>query len=296
MALVLFSPAAMLLYEGANVDLLIFSVCASAIATSETSMIVAAVLILFAATLKLFPFVGLSMFASRGKRIFLVLFSCSAALFALYLLFTYQNLRASLDLTERSDHTSYGADVLFMHFAPPISALFKRTLVDRDAARLVFQLFPYAAAWLTLLVFAWIGLRRPRRLVAASRRNLDAFWMGGTIFVGTFALGSNWDYRLVFLLFLVPQLAEWCREPGTSQGVVATLVIGLILLSCWNMFYDRSLHVGHETAYEIGLFVADEIVNWSLYAGTAYLLGASAPGWLAPVAASQPALAGGEPT
>ncbi len=54
---------------------------------------------------------------------------------------------------------------------------------------------------------------------------------GALIYVGTYLLGSNWSYRLVFLLLCVPGLWTLARTRGCRPWAAGAL--GLIHLSCW---------------------------------------------------------------
>src|SRR5262249_28027873 len=45
------------------------------------------------------------------------------------------------------------------------------------------------------------------------------FLMGSAIYVGTFAIGANFNYKLVFLLFCIPQLMVWARNPGVQWSL-----------------------------------------------------------------------------
>src|SRR5512139_2686092 len=58
MLLVLFSPASMLLYERANVDLIVFVICVLIVLAESHSAYVATLLIMFGSIVKLFPFFG----------------------------------------------------------------------------------------------------------------------------------------------------------------------------------------------------------------------------------------------
>ncbi len=275
MLLVLFSPAAMMLYERANVDLIIFFLCALAVIFSQNATGVSVGLVFFASLLKLFPYVGMIIFTSKGKNRFFSSLLITGVPFVFYILLTARNVQASWNDTMRGRDISYGANVIVMYFAHFLNSTLKQWM-DRDAIPVAFKIISYLPAVVIVLVLFWMGLRRNGRLTASSQRNLSAFWMGAAIYVGTFLLGNNWDYRLVFLLFLIPQLSEWSR-PGTGrQRALSNFGLVCVLLSCWYLFYNRH---PYDTNYPIP-FVFDEVINWSLFADLAYLLGQSMPEWV----------------
>jgi hypothetical protein len=76
-----------------------------------------------------------------------------------------------------------------------------------------------------------LALRRRLRshLAIGSPRELDFFWAGAGIYVATFALGRSADYRLVFLLLTIPQLARW----ASARQAIPIATLCSILLTLW---------------------------------------------------------------
>jgi hypothetical protein len=101
--------------------------------------------------------------------------------------------------------------------------------------------------------------------------------------VGTFLLGNNWDYRLAFLLLLVPQLVEWMRSANRKYRTAAWMSAILVLLSCWHLWILQLPPVS--LLYSVDdpkrfWMILDEAFNWMLFASLAYLLFASVPEWV----------------
>jgi hypothetical protein len=96
-------------------------------------------------------------------------------------------------------------------------------------------------------------------------------------------LGNNWDYRLAFLVLIVPQVVEWMRSPQKTFRLAAWLSLILVLLSCWHL---RIVEIPMEAVFRSVedsrkfWIILDEIFNWMLFASLAYLLVASLPGWI----------------
>jgi hypothetical protein len=247
MLAVLFSPAPMLLYERANVDLIVFVICAGAAMASTRSAGLAAGLVTLGAVLKLFPIAGVSVFWREPRRRCLVVTGACLALFAVYVALTWDSVQLAWTVTQRSGGLAYGTDILVTRWG-----------IEGRMAHL-----PRAFA-LVLLSFAVFAGRTGPSLAGASPRNLAAFRMGAAIYVVTFLLGHNFNYRLAFLLLTIPQLAAWIRG-ATGRGRAAAALL-LVVVSC-SQILERWI-------------LLDELANWALVVLLGYLLARSAPAWL----------------
>ena len=107
-----------------------------------------------------------------------------------------------------------------------------------------------------------VGVPRSGMLVA----NLLALHVGALIYLGTFAVANNFDYRLVFLLLTFPQLIEWACMPEhrLSRLALATLVAIVVLL--W---------VGSLSQW---LNLWDELASWAVAGLLAAVVAATVPG------------------
>jgi hypothetical protein len=130
-----------------------------------------------------------------------------------------------------------------------------------------------------ILIAGIFSLRNRRSPSVASERNLTAFRMGASIYVGTFLLGNNWDYRLAFLILVLPQLLEWTRSSHGEYRYVALVNLFAILASCWHFVFWYSPSLNFSDGSQEVWFVIDEFLNWMLVPGLAYLLFASFPDW-----------------
>ena len=271
--LIVFSPASMLLYERGNADLIIFFICAMAIMATQYSSAWTAGLLVFGSVVKMFPLFGLSVFLKESKQRFIWLTAGSVVFMVVYSLLTFQSQSAAWNTTMRGDGLSYGTFVFVTRF----NIYFQRylpNLFSYDQWRLVFEVFA-----VLLILIAIIPAIRGVHLPVTEDRNMAAFRMGASIYVGTFLLGNNWDYRLAFLIFIIPQLAQWFYLENKRQRYVAIGTMLAVILSCWHMVFLVDLPF-IPLANEIDRFVVfDEIINWLLLMGLAYLLAASIPDW-----------------
>jgi hypothetical protein len=282
MLLVVFSPASMLLYERGNVDLIVFFLCALIVFVGAYSANWAALLIAFASIVKLFPFFGVTVLLKEPKKRFWSLFAGTLLLLVIYMVATWSSIRASWNLTMRGDGISYGTNVFVTRYATAITARLSEWFTPHRIEMLL-KYGPPLVGLMILLVIAILAFGNTQQPEMFSERNLAAFRMGASIYVGTFLLGNNWDYRLAFLIFVVPQLVEWFSSNNKLYRVLAWLSIFLILASCWHFWIIEipmeSIFGSVEDSKKFWI-ILDEFFNWMLFAILGYLLIVCLPDWM----------------
>jgi hypothetical protein len=277
MLVVLFSPASMLLYERGNVDLIVFFICVMNIVLASYSPYLGAAGILFGAVIKIFPFFGISILLKESRDRFLWLSGICALLFLAYFFVTFETATIAWNRTMRGTEISYGANVLFDRYE--VSTV--RFLSERLSDPKPFVQYGSIVVALLLIVLAGTSvLARQQTLTASSERNLAAFRMGASIYVGTFLLGNNWDYRLAFLVLVVPQLMEWIRSPQGKIRSTAKLCMLSLLLSCWHFLAWYAPTVRSNPLLVELTYLIDELMNWTLMVTLAYLFVGSLPDWI----------------
>jgi hypothetical protein len=265
LALILFSPASMLALERGNVDLFIFILCALALLALENRVWLSAGFFMLATLLKLFPIFAFVAFLQRGKKHFFIISIAASAILLIYAALTYSNIVASYAFTEKGGDLSYGVTVLPLYLHPFLAA---------PNIYGIFILGSYFAAFGLFGSAVFYGIRS-KLLPVADVHHLAAFRLGAAIYVGTFFLGNNWDYRLIFLLFTIPQLVSWGAASRAARWILAMLI-----LSCWYLITLKifgGLPFGHELVYAV-----DQICKWGLFAGLIHLFFRVRP-WFAEV-------------
>jgi len=277
MLFVTFSPAAMLLYERGNVDLFVFFLCVLIVLAGDYSAILTAMLLMAGAVIKLFPFFGISILLRESKSRFLWLFGGCFLLLLVYMYVTFDSVRASWNLTMRGDGLSYGTNILITRYGDSISRILAGRFSD-SVIQTTLKYGPLVLALLLLFVVFIFAIRNLPAPITLSVRNIAAFRMGASIYIGTFLLGNNWDYRLTFLVLVVPQLMQWLSSGDKKYRIIAGAGIGFVFISCWFLVSSFYLNRMYESA-KIWI-VSDEVINWMLFIDLAYLIFASAPGWV----------------
>ncbi len=272
----IFSPAVLLGIERGNTDLLMYFLLSVAIYSLDRDRwqgrTVAIVAMLAAFVLKLFPIFGFTVLLRERRRIFLLLSLLVVVLALLYTALTLADLERILRGTPVGVVWSYGMDVLWLSLADysPVLGRMARNLAHVLA--------------LLGLALAAQGLRSPHRQVEADQRSFDGFRVGAAVYVGTYLLGSNWDYRLMFLLLAIPQLMTWARVGHGRQSATALGVMLATGIATWSFVIHNAL-----TGLRGGALAAlllDALAHWVMYLGLAYLLAWSSPGWLKRLAAA----------
>lgn len=275
MLLIVFSPASMLLYERGNVDLIIFFICAMTVFATGYTAHLAAGLIVIGAIMKMFPLFGFTVLLKESKPKFILLAASSIVFVLIYGWVTIESQSAAWNTTMRGDGISYGSFVLITRLGGYLQELFPGLLTFSQ-----WEILFEALALVLIIVAGILAVRQPVSLEPIHERNLSAFRMGAAIYIGTFLLGNNWDYRLAFLVFVVPQLAEWVYLAEKRHRIITILVISLVLISCWHFKLQIDLPILPLKDISNRIVIVDEVFNWLLLPGLTYLLAASFPVWL----------------
>jgi hypothetical protein len=255
----LVSPAVMLGVERGNADLIVFPIVVGGLvllrARTRVARSVAHGALLFAAMLKLFPAFAFVALLRQPRRRLLVGSGIVVLGFLIYVIATWSDIKTIHRVLPQEIFYSYGADVavraavawLAVHHAS-LAALTTYGTFGNE------QIVLWCVVGVALVVAAGIAYRwKPP--AAANERELDAFFAGCAIFVGSFLLEHNFDYRLVYLLLVVPQLLRWARSSRFAAVVLLALVATLWLSEVLSNGYWRQ---HNPLPY-------DELLTWFLF-------------------------------
>lgn len=282
LAVALWSPAVWLGLERGNCDVFVFGLVAVAVAWSSARPKLAAALVLLAAVAKLFPVFALFGFVAgdrRQRRAGLV----AGALFVGYVAATFGDLAKIRAGTFHWNRIGYGIDQAAVTLAKNGASLPLLLGLAIGAAGLVFVAglvlrmrccLPVGGGAGMAVAVARGGERAGER--TGERRDDAAialgFRVGAAVYVGSFCLGSSFDYRLMFLLPALPQLAVWSTALRGRWRWGARVSLAAVLLLLWSMSWRAGLRslLGN-AGEELGL-LADEALSWLVFA--ALLVGA----------------------
>lgn len=267
------SPAVMLGLERGNSDLLMFFLLSCAVAflsrDGAGSKVMGGIAILSAFVLKIYPILGAAIFLSERKVSFLKITAVFTLIVSAYLLLIRQDMVLIHNATPKATGISYGIDVLWMEISQhsgPLGAAAK--VASRLGLLLAFA----------LLVCGCLRSRSGPAAMEVPGKVLASFRAGACVYCGTFILGNNWDYRLVFLLFTIPYLVSCASHADRILARISKSMLCAILVSLWHITIHmviKSLPFGSEASV-----LLDEACNWIVFLGLSYLLGMTFPGWI----------------
>lgn len=181
-----FSGSSLLLIERGNIDLIIFFMI---FLISMNKKYISEIAYLTASILKIFPVVLLPFFMKKkiinGLIVLPVLF---------YLFLINDQLKLISSSTPMSSSTSYGS--------LSISIIIERYL-NFEINHLVISFVLVISSILVYFILA-------SKLKKQNKHNVsfeNMFICGGIIYVSTFLVAANWDYRLVFISFCFPYMS-----------------------------------------------------------------------------------------
>jgi hypothetical protein len=243
------SPAVMLAVERANMDVATFSLMLIAVlwwqAFPRAGRVLSPVLVLLAGVAKIYPVFALPAFAISRSRIALRVSLFCLAGFGVYAAYNLRDIVHIARIAPQGDQFSYGARILLSHLYHQVGA-------DHWGGPAVLK--QLLAAVTLGLVLSVVALRVRRSLAprhedaTVATAPLVALLAGAFVYLGTFAVGKNFDYRLIFLLLTLPQLCAWARTPNHRLSSLASVTVVAMLVLLWVGSLSQRLELWDELA------------------------------------------------
>jgi hypothetical protein len=259
------SPAVMLAVERGNSDIVIFLLLCLVIAMSKRTGIlpnlISRAVLLFAAFLKLYPIFSLIYYIKEKPKAFIITVGSLIALFLLYVMYYFEDMVTLWRVTPRNYRSSYGAFV----YADFLIAALKRAGVSLNST--VFHAIMWGIAAAILAACGYVSMKKaPLELFDST--HINGFQIGAGIFVGTFLIGNNFDYRLIFLILTMPQLITWGKHTGTL-GYLSIMALTLLLMRYWGEWWTAFLFPHSLIPIKYAL---KQLTEWLLFAFYSYAL------------------------
>jgi hypothetical protein len=264
------SPATLLGIERGNIDLFMFFLMSISIVAAKSKRwhILSAIAVLLGFILKLFPIFGCAVLLRLSRSLFLKYILVILVIATLYVSLTYSDILLIREVTEIGTYLSYGSNVFWME------------AMNLNATTGIYaRYFTYLTVLLTFGL-AFFAFSRDDFLPEKTNDEayLDAFRAGSAIYIGTFLLGNNWDYRLMFLIFTIPQLVLWAKCSTRYISTSSIVILSSIYSSLWFLIMARiTTNLPH--GYYVS-FMLDEMSNWIVFSGLLYLFFWSMPNWV----------------
>ena len=260
----LLSPSTLLGIERANIDLFMFFILSLSIFFMKRYSILSTIMVFWGFMLKIYPVFGFLILLRLNKSQFWKYILVVIGLVILYVIITYSDLLLIRKSTVYSLGLSYGFNVVWM-----------KVMSMNSTIGLYVKIFTYILLLMTLPII-YFGLKSTDFKNDEAENNsyyLDAFRVGTAIYTGTFLIGNNFDYRLIFLIFTIPQLLLWSGSNFSRISKFSKVALVGIFLSFWYLIIKKftGLYIS---------FVIDEIANWFVYFILIYLVTCSMPDWV----------------
>ena len=233
-ALLICSPASVLLVERGNLDMLIFALLVSALMLRKNAVFESGI-ILTASLLKFYPILALvaPWLKQRGKGHLIVYMA--ALIFTLFLVMIRSRLATISGSLEGQSHSAFGYSVM----ADLLSH--SGVLTKGQGFHLVIT-GSRIIAFLGILASLLLGFRAwgtiDRSLL--SERASHAFFLGVPLLLVLFVQGVQMDYKWVFFLLMVPASMELARSQLSVEALSAKMWFYTIsAYSYWTFFSDE---------------------------------------------------------
>lgn len=200
--LLIFSGSSLLAIERGNNDLIVFNLLYF---STIAPIIFSAALIIVASILKIYPIFTVGTLY-KSKKVLLI----TTGLLATYILIKLPELQIIRGGTPISASLSYGI--------PSLQAKFGLT-------------YPAWGVALCMVLFSLISgrikwIKAHAKSTIYSDRDYKLFLLGASIYLCTFIISSNWDYRLIFLIFCIPYI-----DKLTGNSLKIILLSSILLAS-----------------------------------------------------------------
>lgn len=262
-SLIILSPAGLLAVERGNSDLLVFIFLSIALVYFIKNKFLFYGTLIFCSTIKYYPFFGLTVAFKESKRTFIKILLFFGSIFTTYLFFSFRDLILIFYATARTTYFSYGSMVIVQRFS---------LFIDKFSKVHIKYLFIFILFWIITYFFIFVSysIGRIRKInFVFDSRHISSFRIGASIYVGSFILGYNFEYRLIFLIFSLPQILEWIKFKGSSRYLSLISLISLILI-CWIDFWHSNLN--------LSFFIKDSL-TWLLFVYLFFMLLNTLPDW-----------------
>jgi hypothetical protein len=266
--IVILSPPVMLGVERSNIELIIFFLLSLALVINSYSSISALIVFLFAAILKLHPIFAIPYLLKEYKRKFWILFLTASGIFLLYLLLSINDFIQLFKTAPKGVSSSFGRDVWWM-------ALRHRRFYNlslSDGLVLFFKVLSYILAFMSVAVTLYFSMRKKDCGLSNQVQYIDSFRVGAGIYIGCFLLMNTVDYRLLFLVFTIPQIVAWMHNSDKGISLAPRITFAAMAFSLWSNVIIRFLGIKIT-------FALEEFSNWIILTGLLYLLFSSLPDW-----------------
>ena len=224
MIVLCFSTSNFIMIERLSTDLIIFLLVYFLLI--QKNKILQSFIIFIGFVLKYYPIFLTSMLIEKKRDIFIFVFFVLFFIFFFY----YEEIKlANSSIVEMALPIAYGSRTMlkaFFHLSEEYNFFLNNQNINFFRNLVMLMFFAYA--------FLLIIVGYKEKILININNKIDKFFLSGaSIYVGTFIIGANVDYRLMFLILTIPYLMK------LELGIFKYLILICYFLS-FNSFYSLS--------------------------------------------------------
>lgn len=231
-SLILFSPPVLFALERGNCDVFIFLLLGTTFMASknQTTQLYA---VLSAALLKIFPLgavLGLITKKDIKKKL---LTKQSFAVFAFFLVGTFLSLQSFTFVSERTPRPIH-----FMSYGLcSLPSLFSTRAGFHVEQKIITIIIFYCSVFFVSLIIWKMDLCKNFKKSQSDSQQL--FFVGLGCFILSNLIGFNWEYRLIFLIFCLPEIIYQKKFLKHQFWIIYSL----LLLLFWQSFFNSAFNI-----------------------------------------------------
>lgn len=257
------SPPILLLMERGNSDIILYFIVIISLfylrSNSESEnnfkIYISYGLILFASLLKLYPIILISLIIYEKIAIkHKIIISSTVIITFLLYVFSSDFIVHVLTNVAKSSFSSYGSNIILIFFF---------NLKNSFIISFVLSIIVFFIAIIINLKFKEKIFNIINVDGLKDRRYYNLFLAGMIIFCGTFVIGSNWNYRFVFLLITIPYFLEMIKQKNDNNLKYLIVLIFCILYGTLCVSVIRHIAPYKEIFYAALVF--QHLLTWILY-------------------------------
>ncbi|WP_415284885.1 hypothetical protein [Candidatus Pelagibacter sp. Uisw_130] len=224
MIVLCFSTSNFIMIERLSTDLIIFLLVYFLL--NQKNKILQSFIIFIGFVLKYYPIFLTSLLIEKKRDIFIFVFFVLFFIFFFY----YEEIKlANNSIVEMALPIAYGSRTMlkaFFHLSQEYNFFLNNQNINFFRNLVMLMFFAYA--------FLLIIVGYKEKILININNKIDKFFLSGaSIYVGTFIIGANVDYRLMFLILTIPYLMK------LELGIFKYLILICYFLS-FNSFYSLS--------------------------------------------------------
>lgn len=146
---------------------------------------------------------------------------------------------------------------------------------------------------ISIFIFLAIGIFRRTKLEYDGNNSQHIYFLAGAIlYIASFVIGRNFDYKLIFLLFCIPFLwAKLSNDSIVKQSLISYILLTAIFICFWSGLLAGELLEGIRDRnidnslgqilrlYLNGFNLIKELLTWVIFAGLSYFTILLLPPW-----------------